>query len=46
MAATLLPAQADDVLELDELWAMPSPQIWIWVVLCRRTLQVVAWMWA
>ncbi|RYX84065.1 IS1 family transposase [bacterium] len=48
LAATLLPAQADDVLELDELWSYVGSKkyrVWIWVVLCRRTRQVVAWMW-
>ncbi|RYX80753.1 IS1 family transposase [bacterium] len=48
LSATLLPSQADDVLELDELRSYVNSKkqrIWIWVVLCRRTRQVVAWMW-
>ncbi|PQV64301.1 Transposase, IS1 family [Abditibacterium utsteinense] len=43
---TLLPAQSDDVLELDELWSFVGSKkqtIWLWVALCRRTRQVVAW---
>ena len=47
LAATLLPAQEGDVLELDELWSYVGSKkhrIWIWVALCRRTRQVVAWM--
>ena len=43
---TLLPAQADDVLELDELWSYvgnKKNKVWIWIALCRRTRQIVAW---
>ena len=43
----LLPAQADDVLELDELWSFvgaKSHPLWLWVALCRRTRQVVGWI--
>jgi len=42
---TLLPAQADDKLELDELWSFvlkKSQKRWLWVALCRRTRQIVA----
>jgi len=42
----LLPAQEGDVLELDELWAYVGSkknQVWLWIALCRRTRQVVAW---
>jgi IS1 family transposase len=42
---TLLPAQADDVLELDEMWSFVFKKInkrWLWVAICRRTRQVVA----
>ena len=45
---TLLPAQSDDVLELDELWSFVGSKkqtVWLWVALCRRTRQVVAWHW-
>jgi insertion element IS1 protein InsB len=44
---TLLPAQADDVLELDELWSFVrfrKNKRWIWIVLCRRTRQVIAFV--
>ncbi len=44
---TLLPAHADDVLELDEVWSFvqnKGEQVWIWLALCRRTRQIVAWM--
>lgn len=45
-ADTLLPSAKDDVLELDELWSFVGSkacQLWLWVALCRRTRQVVAW---
>lgn len=43
----LLSAQEGDVLELDEVWSFvfrKSQQVWIWLALCRRTRQIVAWM--
>jgi insertion element IS1 protein InsB len=43
---TLLPMQAGDVLELDELWSFvgnKTNQQWLWLALCRRTRQVVAY---
>ena len=43
---TLLPAKNGDVLELDELWSFvggKACQLWLWVALCRRTRQIVAW---
>ena len=46
LAETLLPARFDDVLELDELWSFvqnKAEKVWIWIALCRRTRQVVAW---
>ncbi|RYG67992.1 IS1 family transposase [bacterium] len=46
LEATLLPAQSDDVLELDELWSFVGSKkkaVWLWIALCRRTRQVVAW---
>ena len=45
MEATLLAAEPDDVLELDELWSFVRTkrnQRWVWIALCRRTRQVVA----
>ena len=42
----LLPAQADDVLELDEVWSFvqkKSNPSWTWIGLCRRTLEVVTY---
>ena len=42
---TLLPAHTDDVLELDELWSFvykKSQKQWLWIALCRRTRQIVA----
>jgi len=41
---TLLPAAADDVLELDELWSFvlkKSRKRWLWTAICRRTRQIV-----
>ena len=46
LAATLDPVQANDILELDELWSFvlkKSNKQWIWIALCRRTRQVVAY---
>ena len=43
---TLLPSEKGDVLELDELWSFVDAkwqQCWLWVALCRRTRQVVAY---
>jgi len=40
-------AQKDDVLELDELWSFvghKGQKRWLWVALCRRTRQVVAYV--
>ena len=44
---TLAPFQEGDVLELDELWSFvqqKSQKRWIWIALCRRTRQVVAYV--
>ena len=44
-AETLLPSQAGDVLELDELWSFvekKTQECWLWIALGRRTRQVVA----
>ncbi len=44
---TLLPAEEDDVLELDELWSFVlfrKNKRWIWIVLCRRIRQVIAFV--
>jgi IS1 family transposase len=41
-----LPAKAGDVLELDEQWSFvgsKKTQYWLWLALCRRTMQVVAY---
>jgi insertion element IS1 protein InsB len=46
LVQTLEPVQADDVLELDELWSFvlkKSNKRWIWIALCRRTRQIVAY---
>lgn len=46
LADTLAPPRADDVLELDELWSFvlkKSNKRWIWIALCRRTRQIVAY---
>ncbi len=46
LAQTLDPARLDDILELDELWSFvlkKSNKRWIWIALCRRTRQIVAY---
>jgi len=43
---TLLPSEEDDVVEFDELWSYvrcKQEQAWIWLALCRRTRQVIAY---
>ena len=45
VADTLAPMRRSDVLELDELWSFvysKDNQRWVWIALCRRTRQVVA----
>jgi IS1 family transposase len=46
LETTLAVAQAEDVLELDEVWSFvlkKANQRWVWVALCRRTRQIVAY---
>ena len=43
---TLLAPVFHDTLELDELWSFVQckiNQVWVWIALCRRTRQVVAY---
>ena len=43
---TLLPAKVDDIIEYDELWSFVFSKefrVWLWIALCRRTKQVVAY---
>ena len=43
---TLLPSQRGAGLELAELWSFVGSKaqpLWLWVALCRRTRQIVAW---
>ena len=43
---TLLPAKSHDVLERDKVWSFVkrrSDKRWLWIALCRRTRQVVAY---
>ena len=44
---TLAPAAKEEILELDELWSFvyeKRRKRWIWLALCRRTRQVVAYV--
>lgn len=46
LETTLAQAQPGDVLELDELWSFVASKAhkrWVWVALCRRTRQAVAY---
>lgn len=46
LTETLLPAQSEDVLELDELVSFVSEKWfkrWLWTAQCRRTRQIVAY---
>ena len=43
---SVLPAGEDEILELDEVWTFVGSKknpVWLWIALCRRTRQVVAW---
>ena len=43
---SLLPARIDDVIEYDELWTFvqsKTQRVWLWIALCRRTTQVIAY---
>ena len=45
LSQTLRPVAEGDVLELDELWSFVSRRTekrWVWLALCRRTRQIVA----
>jgi IS1 family transposase/transposase-like protein len=47
LVESLLPKQAGDILELDELWAFVyqrDNERWLWTALCRRTRQIVAFV--
>ncbi len=47
VAEGVRPAEENDVLELDECWTYVrkrSNKRWLWVALCRRTRQVVAFV--
>lgn len=42
-----MPAQAEDVLEVDEAWSFVAKKIdkrWLWTAICRRTGQIVAFI--
>jgi insertion element IS1 protein InsB len=46
LADSLVDGQPEDVLELDELWSFVGSKAqprWLWLALCRRTRQVVAY---
>ena len=46
LETSLVPADIEDVLELDELWSFVGSKDqprWLWLALCRRTRQVVAY---
>lgn len=47
LETTLAPAQPQDTLELDELWSFVGHRrlgvVWLWLALCRRTRQIVAY---
>lgn len=45
-ADTTLPGKKADVLELDGLWSFVAEKtqaVWLWIALCRRTRQIVAY---
>jgi len=45
-SSSLVPARTSDIIEYDELWSFvvsKAQRIGVWVALCRRTKQVVAY---
>ena len=43
---SLAPAKANDIVEFDELWSFvfsKAYRVWVWIALCRRTKQIVAY---
>jgi insertion element IS1 protein InsB len=47
ISESLVPAEEDDVLELDEAWSFvykKKQKRWLWTALCRRTRQIVAFV--
>lgn len=47
LAQTVDPAEADDVLEIDEIWSFvhsKAQKRWLWAAICRRTRQIVAFV--
>ncbi len=45
--STLIGGGPDEILELDELWSFvhkKTNQRWLWIALCRRTRQIVAYV--
>jgi len=51
LSETLLPPDTEDakslILEADELWSFvfkKEQQAWVWIVLCRKTRQVIAYV--
>ena len=48
LETTLAPAQAEEALEVDEMWSFVGHRqrgvIWLWLALCRRTRQIVAYV--
>lgn len=41
-----MPAKANDIVEYDEMWTFvgsKAKRAWLWIALCRRTKQVVAY---
>ena len=43
---SLAPARVNDIVEFDELWSFVQSKehrVWVWIALCRRTKQVVAY---
>jgi len=43
---SLAPARVNDIVEFDELWSFvysKEYRVWVWIALCRRTKQVVAY---
>lgn len=47
LSATLVKWQPEDILELDELWSFvlkKNQKRWVWLALCRRSRQIVAFV--
>lgn len=47
VSTTLVPYESGNVVEPDELWSYVyarANKCWVWIVLCKRTRQIISWV--